>query len=263
MYGTEERFSPAWTLLLLCVAVLCGVFLVREFRAWWSAPGETIPVAPGGIAAAPEPGGIDPGAVPDRAAPPGKARPRAPAPSRPRAEAAREPRPARRPARASGARASAWSAKARRWSGGEPVPRGYGRQARALVTQVRKNEKRYAALGWKYTKRYEVFRWYGREWMRRPELRQLTREWFIHHDPVRFAKGALAADGFYELFGRFLARPETQRFIAEAIAMAPDELYDAIMDYLRVDPETRTAYRRLAPAAKLPPNPERGRRVPG
>ncbi|MFC1679629.1 hypothetical protein ACFL2T_05415, partial [Elusimicrobiota bacterium] len=140
-------------------------------------------------------------------------------------------------------------------SAGQPVPRGYGRQARAVVAQVRKNERRYAELGWKYTKKYPVFRWYGREWMRHPELRELTQQWFIHHDPIRFVKGAVASDAFFELIGKFASRPETQRFLLDVVAIAPDELYRALMDYLRVDPETRSAYKRLAPMGDLPSDP--------
>ena len=123
-----------------------------------------------------------------------------------------------------------------------------------FIRAVRKNEAIFEKIAVKYTLKYQFIRQYGRDWMEFPDLKRLNDEYFVHHNPIRFASGVARSANFRELFKRHSMRPEFQMFIIDVIKNTPADLIEALSDYLSANPKDATILRDFINISGIPPD---------
>lgn len=141
---------------------------------------------------------------------------------------------------------------------GPPKPRPPAKEVARIeaggdfIRMARRSERKYDNLAREYTKRYKVVRAYGKEWMGYPDLKKLNDEYFVHHDPVRFAFGVASSPNFPKLVAKYAAYPEMQAFIRDSFGNAPKGLLEALSSYLNKDANAQKLMERFVQSSGMP-----------
>ncbi|MBI4656889.1 MAG: hypothetical protein HY746_09125 [Elusimicrobia bacterium] len=121
-----------------------------------------------------------------------------------------------------------------------------------FVRAVRKNEAVFNKIAVKYTLKHQFIRQYGIDWMEYPDLKKLNDEYFIHHDPIRFASDLVRSENFRKLLKKYSTRPEFSMFITDIVKNTPSDIIEALSDYLSANPKAMTILNELINISGIP-----------
>jgi hypothetical protein len=196
---------------------------------------------------------IDPSGFDLSSAPAGP-RPSAPAPAAP---AASQPSSSLGMLRAdAGIRVGGAGAAAPRGAGAAPAAAGGKKeQTQAGFTDLaRKHEDEVRRYGERMTRKYPVIAQYGRDWMKHPDLRKLTEDYYRTRDPIAFMTGLARAPSLGPMLKEYGGKPEIREFVVEGVKEAPGDLTAAAMDVLSNNAAVKGLVSGIADAIGLPPS---------
>lgn len=104
-----------------------------------------------------------------------------------------------------------------------------------FTQMCRTNETRVHSLTLQYMKRSAVFKRYGEEWMRYPDLKKLNDDYMRNHDPIAFMKGLARSPNFPLMVKKYGTDPNMQAYVKDVLAKAPSGMVSDGLAVVRKD----------------------------